>query len=149
MKQEAKLSAAARIVLGLVFCVFGLNGFMHFIPIPPVHGAAAQFFAGLAAADYFFPLLAATQTVAGAALLVRRFVPLALILLAPIVTHIVALHVFVVRSGLAMAVLVLGLEVILAWSYRDAFRPVLRARAQAAPMTSLSAQGTCADARPN
>ena len=125
---KSKSTTAARIVLGLVFFVFGLNGFLHFFSLPPMEGRAGEFFAGLAASGYFFPLLAGTQTIAGAALLVGRFVPLALIVLAPIVVNIVAVHVFLAPSGLPLAVLVLGLESSLAWSYRAAFRPLLRAR---------------------
>jgi hypothetical protein len=131
---SSKLTALARILLGLVFTVFGLNGLLHFLPQPPLSGTAAQFTGGLAVSGYFFPLLAATETLAGLALLTRRFVPLALIVLAPIIVNIVAFHVFVEPAGLLVAVLVVGLEVFLAWSYRAAFRPVLRAQDALGPV---------------
>ena len=123
-----KTTAAARILLGLVFLVFGLNAFLHFIHMPPPQGRAAQLMAGFAAVGYFFPLLFGTQVVAGALLLVRRFVPLALLLLAPIVVNIVAFHLFCEPSGLPLALAVLALEIFLAWSYRGAFQSVLHAR---------------------
>jgi hypothetical protein len=119
---------AARIVLGLVFFVFGMNGFLHFIPVQPMGGAAGQFLGGLAASRYLLPLMAGVQALAGLALLARRFVPLALTLLAPIIVNIVAFHLFLEPSGLPLAFFVLGLEIFLAWSYRTAFHPLLQAR---------------------
>ena len=133
---KSKTIAGARILLGLVFFVFGLNGFLHFIPMPPPQGKAAQFMGGLAATGYLIPLLFGVQVIAGAALLVRRFVPLALILLAPIIVNIVLFHVFLEPSGLPLALFVLALEIFLAWSYRAAFRPVLHARDEI-PMATI------------
>lgn len=132
---KSKATAAARVLLGLVFFVFGLNGFLQFIPQPPLSGTAAQFMGGLAAARYFFPVLMAVQTLAGVALLARRFVPLTLTVLAPIVVNIVLFHLFLAPMGLPLAILVLGLEVSLAWSYRRAFRSVLHARDEAVGST--------------
>ena len=129
---KSKATAAARIVLGLVFLVFGLNGFLHLFPLPPMEGKAGQLVGGLVAGEYVFPLLFAIYTFAGTALVIGRFVPLALILLAPIVVNIVAIHLFLAPAGLPMSVGVLALELYLAWAYRAAFRPVLRARAEAA-----------------
>lgn len=126
---KSKALTAARVVLGLVFFVFGLNGFLHFLPQPPISGAAAAYTGGLAASGYFFPLLKGTEVVAGALLLAGRFVPLALTVLAPIVVHIVAFHLFLAPSGLLVALFVLALELVLAWAHRDAFRALLRARA--------------------
>ena len=79
-KLIALLPAGARIVLGLIFFVFGLNGFFNFLPVPPPpEGAATQFMMGLGASGFFFPLLKITEIVVGAALLANRFVPLALV----------------------------------------------------------------------
>lgn len=122
---------AARVLLGLVFTVFGLNGFFGFLPQPPVPPAAGAFLGALAATGYFFPLLKATEVTAGLLLLGNRFVPLALAVLAPIIVNIVAFHAFLAPGGLPIAALVLGLELFLAWSYRDAFASVLTARAEA------------------
>jgi uncharacterized membrane protein YphA (DoxX/SURF4 family) len=116
----------ARIGLGLVFVVFGLNGFLHFLPVPPPSGDAAVFMGGLAAAGYFLPLLKGVEVLAGAMLLANRRVPLALIVLAPIVVHIVAFHAALAPAGLPVALVVLGLELYLAWSYRRVFAPILQ-----------------------
>lgn len=117
---------AARILLGLIFVVFGLNGFLGFIPLPPHEGAAAEFMGGLAAAGYFFPLLKVTEIVVGLALLANRFAPLALVILAPITINIVAFH-SLAPAGLPLALLIVGLQGGLAWHFRAAYRPLLSA----------------------
>jgi uncharacterized membrane protein YphA (DoxX/SURF4 family) len=124
-----KIPTLARIGLGLVFASFGLNKFLHFIPQPPISGPPAEFFGALIATGYMVPLLAATEIVAGLMLLSGRFVPLALTLLAPVIVNIVAFHVFLTRGGFLLPLGVLAAEVYLAWAYRDAFAPLLRARA--------------------
>lgn len=119
----------ARLLLGLIFTVFGLNGFLHFIPIPPAEGAAGEFMGGLAASGYFFPLLAGTQVATGLALLTNAFAALALVVLAPITVHIVAYHTLA-PDGMGMALLIVALQVFVAWSLRDSFRPLLAAKVQ-------------------
>ena len=116
--------------MGLVFFVFGLNGFLHFIPQPPMEpGPAASFLGGLFSASYMLPLLKGTEVVAGALLLSNRFVPLALTLLAPIIVNIFLFHAVLAPSGVAVPVVIVILESVLAWKYRAAFRPMLAARA--------------------
>jgi uncharacterized membrane protein YphA (DoxX/SURF4 family) len=119
---------AARLLLGAIFTVFGLNGFLHFLPMPAPTGPAAVFMGGLAATGYFFPLLKGTEVIAGVLLLSNRFVPLALTVLAPIVLNIVAFHAFLAPSGLALPVVIVALGVYLAYTERAVFAPVLRAR---------------------
>ena len=127
---ESKAIKTARLVLGVVFFGFGLNGLLKLFPLPQAQGAAAMFIAGLTATRYFFPLLFITYLFAGATLLTGRFVPLALTVLAPIIVNIAMMHFFVPSSGMEvfLAALVAALEILLAWSWRDAFRPLLRAR---------------------
>jgi uncharacterized membrane protein YphA (DoxX/SURF4 family) len=122
---KSKIPLIVRVLLGLVFFVFGLNGFLNFIPMPPPAGRAGDFMGGLGASGYFWPLLAVTETLCGAALLAGRFVPLALVVLAPIVVNIVLFHVVLAPEGLPMAIIVLACEAYLAWAYRDSFRGVL------------------------
>ena len=117
----------ARILLGLVFLVFGFNGFLHFIP-PPKDGmppAAMDFFGALIKTPYMIPLIFATQTLGGALLLLNRLVPLALALLAPVIVNIVLFHLYLAPSGIPIAATVAGLELFLAWRHRSAFRPML------------------------
>jgi len=82
---KSNVTTAARVLLGLVFFGFGLNGLLHLFPLPPAQGAAAVFINGLIASRYFFPLLFVTYLLTGAALLIGRFVPLVLTALAPII----------------------------------------------------------------
>ena len=120
----------ARILLGGMFVFSGLNGFFNFMPMEPPQGAAGQFMGGLAAAGYFFPLLKGTETLVGLALLVGRFVPLALTVLAPIMVNIVGFHLFVVPQGIGMAIGLALTQLFLAWAYRDAFVGVLSPKAR-------------------
>ena len=127
-----KLPTAARIALGLVFFVFGLNGLLHFLPQPPLPASAVPFVGGLASAGYFFPLLKVIEIAAGALLLAGVRVPFALTLLAPIIVNIAAFHLFLAPGNYAVVGLVLAAELYLAWSYRAAFAPMLARRAQPA-----------------
>lgn len=128
----------ARFLLGATFFVFGLNGFLNFIP-PPAEGipaGAMAFGAALMQTGYMFSLIKGTEVVAGALLLANRFVPLSLAILAPVVINIVAFHAFLAPSGLVVALIVLALELYLAWAYRAAFAPMLAARATVASETA-------------
>lgn len=118
-----------RIVLGAIFLVFGLNKLIPLFAVPPPGGTAAEFMGGLVAAGYFFPLLAIVEITAGLLLLIGRFVPLALALLAPVTLHILAFHLFLAPGGLPLAILLVALDAGLAWLYRDAFRGMLRSDA--------------------
>jgi uncharacterized membrane protein YphA (DoxX/SURF4 family) len=120
--------AASRLLLGLVFFVFGLNGFLQFLPTPPAPGGAIAFLGALAATGYMFPLIKSVEVIGGAMLLSNRFVPLALAIVAPNVVNIVLFHAVLAPGGLAVALFVLALEIFTAWAYRDAFAPMLRAR---------------------
>ncbi len=118
-----------RILLGLVFLVFGFNGFLQFIPQPPMPQPVVTFLGGLAVTRYMFPLLFGTQVIAGALLLIGLFIPLALALLAPVLVNIFLFHVFMAPSGLPLALVVIAFELFLVWVHRDAFAPMLRPRA--------------------
>lgn len=119
-----------RVLLGLLFFVSGLNGFLNFLPQPsaPLPAGATAFAGALLNTGYMFPLIMGTQLLVGALLLVNRFVPLALALLAPFIVNSIAFHVFLEPSGRPMAFIVLAFELYLAWTYRAAFRPMLAAR---------------------
>jgi len=123
-----KVSVAARLVLGLIFFVFGLNGFLHFLPQPPLAGPSGAFVGALVASGYLFPLLKATEVLSGALLLSGFFVPLALTLLAPVIVNIVAFHLFLAPGNYPVLAAVLASEIFLAWTHRAAFASVLRAR---------------------
>lgn len=126
------LTVIARILLGLLFFVFGLNGLHPFMPqpkeLPPP--AAMAFVGAMIQTGYILKLVAATQTVAGFLLLINRFVPLALTVLAPVLVNIILFHSFLYAapSAFAPGIIALILELYLAWSYRAVFRPMLAAK---------------------
>ena len=123
------ITGGARIFLGLIFFASGLNGFFQFVAPPAMQGNAATFIEGLIASGYVFPVIFATYIIAGGALLANRFVPLALVLLAPAIVNIFAVHVRLAPHGLPMALGVVALEIFLAWRYRETYRPLFRAYA--------------------
>lgn len=120
----------ARYLLGLPLLVFGLNGFLNFIPPPetPLPEPAMAFAGALANSGYMMQLIGATHLIVGVLLVLNRFVPLALVLFAPFIVNSIAFHVFLERSGLPMALVFLALELFLAWHYRAAYRPLFIAK---------------------
>jgi hypothetical protein len=133
-----KIPHAARILLGLAFFAFGLNGFIGFLPNPPHSGEAGAFLGALAATGYMFPLIKGTETIVGAMLLGNRFVPLGLVLLAPVLVNIVAFHAVLEPASIGLPLVLTGLEVFLAWAYRDAFRSLLVPAAEPRPVAVRS-----------
>lgn len=112
----SKLPVIARVLLGLIFFVFGLNGFLNFIPPPkemPEH--MMTFMNGMMVTKYFFPLVKGTEVVCGALLLLNAFVPLALVVLAPVVLNIFLVHAFMAPEGLPIAVFIGVLTVYLSF----------------------------------
>jgi putative oxidoreductase len=107
-------SIVARYLLGLIFLVFGLNGFLHFIPMPPPKGALAAQFGGAIFASHYWVVVFGIQVIGGLLLLANRFVPLALVLLGPVIVNIFFFHALMAPEGLPMAILVVVLWVILA-----------------------------------
>jgi uncharacterized membrane protein YphA (DoxX/SURF4 family) len=120
----------ARVLLGLLFLVFGLNGFLQFIPAPPPSGIAGQFLGALFVTHYL-SVVFALQIVAGALLLVNRFVPVALTILAPLLVNIALFHAFMAPAGYAPAVIAVVLWAIVFARERGAFRPLLAAKSTA------------------
>src|SRR6202521_3766014 len=95
----------ARLLLGLIFVVFGLNGFLNFIKGPMPSGLAGQFVGALVLSHYFW-VVAAIQVAGGVLLLVNRYVPLGLVLLGPVIVNIICYHAFLNPSGAVPAAVV-------------------------------------------
>ena len=123
-------SSIARYLAGLIFLVFGLNGFLHFIPLPPPNGVAAQFMGALYVSNYL-TVIFAVQVVGGVLLLVNRFVPLALAILAPVIVNILSFHALMAPSGLPLALFVTVLWALVFVYVRSAFAALFQARFQA------------------
>jgi putative oxidoreductase len=120
----------ARILLGLLFLVFGLNGFLHFIPMPPPSGLAGQYM-GVLFISHYMVLVFLVQVIGGALLLANRFVPLALLLLGPILVNILLFHSLMAPAGLPLALFTAVLWGIVFYGVRRSFAGVFVQRVQA------------------
>src|SRR5438270_8564791 len=103
----------ARILMGAMFLVFGLNGFFHFIPAPPISGLAGEFSHALSASGYIY-FISGVQVIAGFLLLANQFVPLSLVLLGPVIVNIIVFHLCMQPSGLPPGLVVAILWIIVA-----------------------------------
>ncbi len=111
-------SLIARYLLGLIFLIFGANGFLHFIPMPPPTGVAGQFMGALFV-SHMLVVIFLLQLLGAILLLVGRYVPLALVLLGPVIVNILLFHSFMAPSGLPLATVVVILWLLTAWSVRE------------------------------
>jgi putative oxidoreductase len=116
----------ARILLGLIFIVFGSNAFLHFIPMPPPpQNLAGDFLKVFSASGYIY-IIGGLQVIGGLLLLIGRFVPLGLTILGGIIVNILIFHALMAPEGFGPAVVVTLLEVFLVWRYREAFAGLVR-----------------------
>ena len=116
-----------RVLLGLMFVVFGSNAFLKFMgPPPEMHGEAGAFISALMSSGYMYAI-AVLQILGGICLLIgARFVPLGLTLLGPIIVNILLFHIFIARDGLGIAVVISVLALFLLWVYRFKFPAIFR-----------------------
>ncbi len=111
----------ARLLLGLIFVVIGLNGFLNFLSMGPMPtGLAGQFIGALLLSHYYW-VVAVLQIAGGLLLLANRFVPLALVLLGPVIANIICYHVFLNHSGAGFAAVVTVLWLIVFYGKRQYF----------------------------
>ena len=120
-------SVIARYLAGMIFLVMGLNGFLNFIPFPPPGDIAGQFMGALYASHYLWVVFA-FQAIAGVLLLINRYVPLAVAVLAPVIVNILCFHAFMAPSGLPLALFVAVLWAVIFIDVRPAFSGLFQAR---------------------
>src|ERR1017187_5851025 len=123
------VSTIARYLAGVIFLVIGLNGFLNFIPLPPPGGIAGQFMGVLYVSHYLWVIFA-FQVIAGLLLLVNRYVPLAVAVLAPVIVNILTFHALMAPSGLPLALFVTALWALIFIDVRPAFSSVFQSRLQ-------------------
>jgi putative oxidoreductase len=117
----------ARVLLGLIFVVFGSNAFLHFLPMPPLpQGVTGEYLHAFFASGYVY-VIGGLQFIAGLLLLIGRFVPLGLTILGAIIVNIWCFHILMAPEGVPPAIVVTVLELFLLWRYRAAFAGILRA----------------------
>jgi putative oxidoreductase len=120
-------STVARYLLGFIFFVFGLNGFLHFLPMSMPDGTAGQFMGALFV-SHFLVVVFLLEIVPAILLLIGRYVPLALVLLGPVIVNIFLFHAFMAPSGLPLALVVIVLWSLVAVGVRPAFAGLLQQR---------------------
>ncbi len=121
-----KAALGARFLLGLIFVVFGLNGFLNFIPIPPPTPEGGAFLGALAATGYMFPVIKIIEIFGGALLLSGFAFPLAQIILAPITINIFLYHLILDPSpaGLAMPIVLVVCQLLMGIAHFNRFKPL-------------------------
>jgi putative oxidoreductase len=123
-------SVIARFLLGLIFLVFGLNGFFHFFSMPAPIGVPGQFMGALFV-SHFLIVIFVIQLIGAVLLLVNRYVPLALTLFAPIIVNILLFHLLMAPSGIPLAIVVAVLWVLAFVNVRSAFGGLVQQRVAA------------------
>jgi len=119
----------ARLLMGLAFVVFGLNGFFHFIPNGPMPGGAAGQFVGALVQSHYMYVVSGLQLVCGLLFLANRYVPLALTLLGPVIVNILLFHILMERTGLPIAILVTVLWFVIFFQHKQYFSGIFTQKA--------------------
>jgi putative oxidoreductase len=116
----------ARILLGLVFVVFGSNIFLHFIPMPPQKPSLATDFSKALMESHYMYVVGFCQVAGGLILLTGRFIPLGLTLLGPVIVNILCFHIFLNHQGWQLASVIAALALFLLWRHRANFAGLLK-----------------------
>lgn len=128
MKTKALLGT--RIIFGLAFLIFGLNGFFNFMANPPMSPEAGEFMGALAKTGYFFPMVKAIEVIAGVLILINVFVPFALAFIFPILVGITSIHLFLNPAGIPIMILLHALHGFLVLGYWKYFKSVMSVKSQ-------------------
>jgi putative oxidoreductase len=122
---KKKLPSVVRTLIGIIFLVFGLNGFFHFLPMPPMPEGAGALIGAFIQTGYFMTLVFVTEVLVGVMFLTNSWAKLALVILAPLLLHILCFHLFLAPEGLVLPLIILVGGVYLAYCWRDAYKPLL------------------------
>ncbi|MFT7073295.1 DoxX family membrane protein [Patiriisocius sp. Uisw_017] len=123
---NSKFTTILRLLLGIALLIFGVNKFFPFIPIFDMAPAAANFIESLESTGYVLYIVAFLEIAIGLLLVIKKWVPFALILLTPIALNIFLFHVFLDVSGIAVAIVIAAINAILIYKYWKAYRPLFQ-----------------------
>ncbi|MBT4763211.1 MAG: hypothetical protein HOO06_16070 [Bdellovibrionaceae bacterium] len=125
-----KIYMGARILFGLGFFIFGLNGFLQFMPNPPTTPEAGALMGAFANTGYFFPMIKIIEISVGVLLLANLFAPLAIVLIAPILVGITTIHLFLNPAGIPIMIVLHVLHGIVAYGYKEYYKGILTKKAE-------------------
>ncbi len=123
---KGKLEVVARWLIAVPLLLFGLNSFFNFMPTPPLTGNIAAFMNGLMATGYFLPFLGLAYIFIAVLLIFNRWVPLALVVLAPISIQIILYHIFLDLPTILPGLIIFLLNIYLGVKHFDAYRPMFK-----------------------
>lgn len=121
---NSKFTMTVRILLGILLVIFGSNKFLSFIPVEPLSGSAGEFMNSLGATGYIFPIVGILEVFIGVMLLLKKWVPFVIILLAPISINILLFHLFLDIPGVTIALLIVFFNAILIYKHWRLYRPL-------------------------
>ena len=116
----------ARVLLGIILLVFGLNTFLQFMPMPEMSAEAGELMGAMASAGYFFPLIAIIEIIAGTLLLINKYTAFALIVLFPVMLNALLFHLFLDIAGIGAAVLSITLNVFLLFTNKKKYLGIIQ-----------------------
>ncbi|HEX4321772.1 MAG TPA: hypothetical protein VHZ52_12750 [Acidobacteriaceae bacterium] len=122
-------SIVARVLLGLAFLIFGLNGFLNFIPAPPMPDSPMKQFVDVFASSHWQQVISAIQVISAVLFLVGRYIPLALVFIGPVIFNILVFHILFAPSSIGPGVFVTICWFVVFFRHRAAFAPLFQARA--------------------
>ena len=125
---KSKIDLIARLILGVILLIFGLNTFFPFMPMPELPECAGKLLGAFAESGYIFPMIGVVKIVVGVLLLINRYVALALLLLAPFSVNVILYHLVLDPKGIAAALIVAALNIYLLFAYKKKYDPVLKAK---------------------
>lgn len=128
---KTKLHTGARVIFGLLFFIFGLNGFLQFMPVPPMSAEAGALLGAFAKTGYFFPMIKVLELVLGLFILINVLVPFSLVAMTPILVGITTIHLFLNPAGLPMMIVLHALHGFLVAGYFKELRSMLAVKTEA------------------
>lgn len=121
-----KAQLIIRVLLGLILIVFGLNKFLQFMPFPPMPDAAMEFMGALGKSGYIMPIVAIVEIVTGVLIIFKKFMPLALIVLFPVLLNAFLFHLFLDLAGVGGAAVAIAMNVFLIFANKESYKELLK-----------------------
>ncbi|MFK5976636.1 MAG: hypothetical protein QM493_09030 [Sulfurovum sp.] len=122
-----KIFLGIQILSGLMLVVFGLNKFLHFMPMPPMSPEMVEYMTALMATGFMFPLIAVIEILAGLAFISNKFAGLMAIIVTPVIVNALLAHIFLDPSGAGGAGFILFAIIIVMIRHKDRYSEIFKA----------------------